>query len=332
MFEQGETVKAIEWLNTHFLPAGEVEEERMKIQIRQYIHDDERDKAIELSARHDALDKYLCKVRRFQGTNPEDWFTYTDSATGSLVMKPLSASLFSEELLFDKGKRIIMMSATILDKKSFIRSLGIEGSQAGFLRLESEFPVENRLIHFYPMGKMSAAHQDKTIPAMLKMVEKILRKHSNEKGIIHCQSYKIQKIIADHFEGTPHGSRLLTHTSKDRNDVINYHVRSEDPTILLSPSMTEGLDLRDDLSRFQIITKVPFPYIGDAFIKARMDRDPSWYMWQTALTLVQATGRSIRSATDSASTYILDSDFGYFLSRADSILPDWWKESVVYHN
>jgi Rad3-related DNA helicase len=329
-FQEGQIKEAFDWLESKFLPAGKIEEERLEAEMSMASHDD-RDAAIAISRKHDALDKYLCKVRRIKETNPEDWFVYSDEKTGSLFVKPLTAAMFSEELLFNSGKRILMMSATILDKKTFARNLGIDMSQAGFLRLESDFPVENRLIHFYPTGKMSMAHQEHTIPKMLKMLEKILTKHEGEKGIIHCQSYKIQKIVQEHFMNTKHGSRLLVHSSFDRTETIIHHTNSEDPTILLSPSMTEGLDLKDDLSRFQVIIKLPFPYLGDKFIKARMARDPSWYTWQTALTMVQATGRSIRSGDDYAITYVLDSDFSFFLAKANSILPKWWMDSIVYH-
>lgn len=330
-FEQGQVKEAFDWLESRFLPAGAIEEKRLEAEMKMAALEDNRDQAISISRKHDALDKYLCKVRRINGTNLEDWFVYSDETTGSLYVKPLTAAMFSDELLFNSGKRILMMSATILDKKTFARNLGIDMSQAGFLRLESDFPVENRLIHFYPTGKMSMAHQENTIPKMLKTLEKILNKHNNEKGIIHCQSYKIQKIVSEYFSNTAHASRLLTHTAADRVETIIKHTMTEDPTILLSPSMTEGLDLKEDLSRFQVIIKLPFPFLGDKFIKARMERDPSWYTWQTSLTLVQATGRSIRSQEDYATTYILDSDFMFFLSKANSILPKWWLDSIVYH-
>jgi hypothetical protein len=39
------------------------------------------------------------------------------------------------------------------------------------------------------------------------------------------------------------------------------HVNSTKPTVLISPSLHTALDLKDDLSRFQIITKVTYPRI-----------------------------------------------------------------------
>ena len=56
--------------------------------------------------------------------------------------------------------------------------------------------------------------------------------------------------------------------------------------------------------------------LGDKRIKARQQRNDSLYSWATALKLVQSYGRSVRSENDRATTYILDSDFGYFLQRA----------------
>jgi len=93
--------------------------------------------------------------------------------------------------------------------------------------------------------------------------------------------------------------------------------------------MTEGLDLKDDLGRFNLIAKVPYPTL-DPYNVARMERDPKWYQLQTALTLVQASGRCNRSEDDNALTVILDSDFGRFLSQNQDILPKWWMDSIEF--
>jgi Rad3-related DNA helicase len=85
--------------------------------------------------------------------------------------------------------------------------------------------------------------------------------------------------------------------------------------------MTEGVDLKDDSSRFQIICKVPFPYLGDKLIKKRMNKFPGWYNLQTAKTIVQSAGRSVRNDRDHASTYILDLDFERFISRNRHLFP-----------
>ena len=100
------------------------------------------------------------------------------------------------------------------------------------------------------------------------------------------------------------------------------------PTVLFSPAMIEGIDLADDLSRFQVIVKVPYPVHKNPYVAARM-REKGWYEWQTAMRLIQATGRSVRSADDFAETYIVDSEFGEFRRKSRRLLPSWWLEAVI---
>jgi Helicase C-terminal domain len=59
-----------------------------------------------------------------------------------------------------------------------------------------------------------------------------------------------------------------------------------------------------------------------------MKLDPAWYQWRTALTLVQATGRSVRSSSDYAITYILDADFARFIAKNRKCLPRWWLDAI----
>jgi Rad3-related DNA helicase len=89
------------------------------------------------------------------------------------------------------------------------------------------------------------------------------------------------------------------------------------------------LDLKDDLSRFCIICKMPYANIADKWVKTRLTLDPNWYANHTAETLVQMCGRSVRSKDDFATTYILDEDFLRFAETYYYLLPDWWKDSVV---
>ena len=46
-----------------------------------------------------------------------------------------------------------------------------------------------------------------------------------------------------------------------------------------------------------------------------MNKNKGWYALQTAKSIVQACGRSVRSSEDSAVTYILDSDWNTFYRK-----------------
>jgi len=76
--------------------------------------------------------------------------------------------------------------------------------------------------------------------------------------------------------------------------------------VLIGPSLLEGLDLKDEWSRFQIFAKVPYLSLGDRFVKAKLAINPTWYQWKCIIGLLQGVGRSIRSEKDWAITYILD--------------------------
>ena len=157
---------------------------------------------------------------------------------------------------------------------------------------------------------MSAKFINGTLPQMAKAVRQILNEHKNVKGIIHCHTYKVANYLKKHVRS----KRLLVHDSSNRDAVLEKHKLSRDATVLLSPSMAEGVDLKGDASRFQIICKVPYPYLGDKIVKKRMYKFPDWYPLQVAKTVVQSVGRSIRNSEDQAVTYTLDRDWETILS------------------
>ena len=282
-----------------------------------------------LSRQIEMLDKHMCKVNRFIDLFDEDNWVFNiteteDRKTRRLEFKPIDISPYSEQSLFKFGRKVLMLSATILNQRAFCESLGIPLEDASFISLPSPFPVENRPVLVSSIGKMSASEIDSTLPKLAEAVRQILAAHPNEKGIIHCHSYKISSYIMKNIKNR----RLLTHKSEDREDVLNQHISSKEPTVLVTPSMTEGVDLKGDLSRFQIICKVPYPYLGDKLVQKRMRKWSWWYPLQTAKTIIQSLGRSIRSADDHAVSYILDSDWDRFYGQQRDMFPESFRDSI----
>lgn len=320
-----EVGRARHWVLTELSPKIEVAEAALKLEIAAKKDGDRKELSLLLKKAVN-LDQYGCRVRRFQNSESELWFiNHTEE---EINIKPLRGDVFAEELLFSQGKRIVCLSATILEPRVYLRNLGLSPKECGYLSLPSEFPEENRRVRYVPAGSMSFKNYDVTLPKLLKKLEKIFDKHKHEKGIVHCMSFKTMNFVIDHFKGTSHYSRLLSHNSVPSNKVqaILRHTESKEPTILLSPSMMEGLDLRDDLSRFQVIAKAPYKSLADPYIKTRMELDSQWYQWHACLDLIQACGRSIRSKEDYATTYLLDSDIHRLLESG--MIPSWWTDSV----
>jgi Rad3-related DNA helicase len=260
--------------------------------------------------------------------NKENWVydyeTGYGKASNKITFKPIDVAAFSESMLFRLGEKVLMMSATILDKHAFCKSLGIPIDQASFISLPSPFPIKNRPIFFCPIGKMTQKEIDRSLPKLSNAIKSIMDQHSDEKGIIHAHSYKIAKYIKMNIKS----KRILIHDSTNRDEVLKRHLTSKEPTVLLSPSMTEGVDLQEESSRFQIVCKVPYPYLGDKLVKKRMNKWDWWYPLQTAKTIVQSVGRSIRSNEDFAVTYILDENWNYFYSRNKNIFPEDFRKCL----
>ena len=170
----------------------------------------------------------------------------------------------------------------------------------------------------------SKTYIDYIVPA--KAAEEY-EKHKDEKGLIHTNSYKCQHFINNNLIN----SRLISHNSDNREGILNYFEKDENPLVLVSPSMSEGVDLPYDKCRFQVIYKIPFPYLGDKQINMRRKNDQKWYAYKTVMTLMQAYGRGMRAEDDYCYTYILDSDINMVLKSPiyRSLVPDFFKEALV---
>jgi len=287
----------------------------------------------EFSKQYEMLEKHTGKIDQFiEVYNPTNWvmnvaYPQEGNRRGArkFEFKPVDLGPYSQKVFLKSGARTLMMSATVVDHEVFCKSIGLDPTEVAYLRIGSPFPVENRPTHYIPVGSMGKDSIDKTLPIMAEAVKMILDKHPNEKGIIHTANYRVAKYLVENVET----NRLLTHESSNRDEVLKFHVSSSEPTVLISPSMMEGVDLADDASRFQILCKVPFPYLGDLVIKKRMEKDKMWYPYTTAKSVIQAFGRSIRNEKDHAVSYILDSDWDRFYLRNRHMFPQEFQNSFV---
>ena len=285
---------------------------------------------IKLAQRFELLDKHMCKVSRFLNAYQKDNWVYTQEKLfkdGGLKIgfKPIDVAPYAHDMLLRNGKRIIFMSATLIDFESQCEMLGIDSREACFISLPSPFDIKNRPIIAHGIGRMNTSNIDTTLPKLKIAVQEILKQHKGEKGIIHCHTYRIAKYLKDNIKNR----RLLFHTSINREEVLERHIKSKKDTVLISPSMTEGIDLRDDCSRFQIICKVPYPYLGDELVRKKMNKWKWWYPLQTSKTILQAVGRSVRNTNDHAVTYILDSDWDQFMLKNRRFLTDDFIKCII---
>lgn len=312
-----------------------------EIKLQQMIHQivslyetaGDYNKAEELDRLSQKLEIFLMNI------NQEDaeWIieyhesTEDDQPVRKVTLKPVYARGFVDQLLFSYGKRVVLLSATFLDVDVMARSLGIDRSEIAAYRMKNRFPVANRPIYYRPVAKMTGGkgRMHEWMPQLLSGVEKILDQYPDQRGIIHTHNNAIMEAISTKIH-KKYFSRLITQREfPDKKDMLMVHSRRPN-SVIVAPAMHEGINLIDDLSRFQIICKVPYAnFYENEQLARRVEVDPKYYQWMTAIKTIQSYGRSIRSETDYADTYVLDEAFAKFIKDAKNMLPKWFLEAII---
>lgn len=197
------------------------------------------------------------------------------------------------------------------------------------IAIPSTFPPASRPIYLYPTAPMSRKNESTSIPLITTAIEKIL---TLQKGrtLIHTVSYDLTRYLNTHLS-IPRSLYSYT-TSADKERAISLYLGDPDG-VLLAPSLDRGIDLPEDHCRHIIVPKIPFPNLGDKQISARLHSPGGslWYAVKTIRTLVQMTGRGMRSEDDQCNSYILDQAFvDNIWARSKHLLPTWWREALVW--
>jgi len=231
----------------------------------------------------------------------------------------------------NKVDKLVFMSASMGDPEQFVEDLCID--PADVVIIDSDSPFDPELSPIIDRGglDMSKKHIDLNIDKMLRLVDHIAAEYPDVKGIIHAGNYRVCKELLENSDYRLR-TRLIGKAESNgqtNEDLIERHKRSTDPTILISPSMYTGVDLKDDDSRFQIIVKLPWGFLGDPVIRVRQGESYQWYVNEMFKKLIQASGRSTRTEDDYSVTYILDNGFTRVWNRNKQYLPEWFNKRVV---
>ncbi len=255
------------------------------------------------------------KVPPFFTTMDQTWF----------ALKPLTVDRWGSQL-WGNGQQQLFMSGTILSAMQFVKSVGLDPELGEHVELDSPFPAANRPIHIGNLD-MTKKHRATNWPIMARMVEGLLSAHPNEKGLLLCPSNEMIKAIGKALSRT-NFSRLIVAAGEDRVAQYQRHMNSKTPTVLAASGYWEGADLKDDASRFQIIPQAPRPmWQGQVAARASKPGGDDWYRWLTWQKFLQGTGRSVRSETDTAVTYVFDSELRKELKRKDTMIPKWVRDA-----
>ena len=120
---------------------------------------------------------------------------------------------------------------------------------------------------------------------------------------------------------------MMTHESDTTRLVVERFKETQDPKILVSPSVVTGFDFPYDTCRWQIISKIPFPDGRSEVMKARTKIDPDYGSYLAVQSLVQACGRGMRAPDDNCEVFVIDNHWEWFSSKYKGLFQNWFLQA-----
>lgn len=270
----------------------------------------------------DDIEKLLSAIQQTEFTlecfvtEPEKYVI--DTTENSLLVTPIvTPRTFLKRIIEKKG---ILTSATLLPHD--VREI-LGRKDYPFIDLGTSIPKENRRVIWTP-SKFSHSAQDIDIPALAARIDDIYRATGKKNTLVHVTYSLMLRLIPYMRE------RTIWHDETNKAEAIERF--TNEGGIMLGAGMSEGLDLKGDLCRTQIITTLQFPNIMDPWVskrKALPDGD-EWMIGEVMKVLRQQVGRGTRGENDYCENYVLDNRFATVISKARKMgmCPDHFFESI----
>jgi Rad3-related DNA helicase len=224
---------------------------------------------------------------------------------------------------------LILMSATFSDPAAYLKDLNVKNAK--YIKLKSQFDFSKSPIHFYKGHKINYRETDKNLPWLIKKTTDLINSHKGESGLIHSGSYSLAMKIYEKLDKKTRDRIILYNGTSEKREGLEVFKEGKDK-VLLGPSLLEGLDLKNDLGRFQIFLKVPYLSLGNVYVKAKMNLNSKWYQWNAIVALLQGVGRIVRNDKDWGVTYIMDGSFVNLIHHNRNYFPDEFMQRLNIHN
>lgn len=228
-------------------------------------------------------------------------------------------------------KNTLAYSATIIDPEVFAIETGIEGN---FLRLGSNFPVENTRI-FMPRDTEDLSMKGRSNRGLPKTIRKMVRTAK----LFANQGKRSLIVVVSEFER----AKVLTFAKEEGLNVLSYgnglsarviaqQFRNGDGDCLVGTvaNYAEGIDLPDGMAPVIFCLRPAYPNPNDPqtmFEEMRYGQR-RWMLWnwRVMVDLMQVRGRNVRSISDKGVTILMSQQFSRF---AKSSLPEWLRGAYV---
>lgn len=214
----------------------------------------------------------------------------------TLVVEPLYPPKYFIDT-FLKSQKILLTSGTMFPHH--VTDL-FGPVRYSYTELPATIPVERRRIINTPAAP--TMNKDTAPEVYATKIKEIIARHKGQRGIIHA-TYGLAEKLAPLMP-----ANVITHNKESKSHSLDMFKEAGPDTWLLASGMSEGVDLAGDLARINIITKLQYPNLGDAYVNKRKSLIDGnlWYAATTLEHLMQASGRTTRGVEDSSIIYVLD--------------------------
>lgn len=271
----------------------------------------------------------------FSGDSPNYLVKRTREAFGQsqedrelLKLIPLDVSTSVTGNFIRDNDKLILMSATLGDQD--IRDMGLDRRIVKRFASESPIPPDRRPVVVHPVLRLAAGQVDSSMEELIETVEHLVEHHEGEGGMIHLP-YSLASRLRQQLSGRNsvlNSDRIIWHDRESKRAAVE-ELKKSTGRVLVSSGLYEGIDLRGSAHTWQVIVKVPWPYLGDPAIKWKAGKDPKWYAWQASRLILQACGRICRGPDDYGLTYIVDQSFKRLYNENEDHFPEWWKSGIM---
>ena len=250
-------------------------------------------------------------------------------SAGGVEFLPVWVTPHVQSALLRHAEKFLFLSATIGDPATFCELFSLDPKDVYVIRCPSIFDVVRRPIYYTPVVRVSGADVEESAKKLAPVLDALIEGYQS-KGLIHTVSYRLARAVERRLS-VKSRARLLLPQANRREQALEEFRQSEEPLVLMSPSMTTGVDLPFDLCRWQAILKLPFADQTSPVVKEQMKSalGKRLQMQATAQTLCQAYGRIMRDEADWGVTHLLDSNWQWFRFAAKQYLAPWFTEAIV---
>lgn len=324
-------------------------------------------KTVRERKRHAILVEKLRALR--EGLDVGGWVYTGDRSV--VAFKPVTVCGLGQDKFWRHGDKFLLMSATVISADELLESLGWDDDkQFRLVKCPSTFRPENRKVVVWPVASMTYKEKETSYPKIAEAVKTVIDKHPGDRVLVHSTSYELTRHLVSYLfaaGATKHPStfqeecpshlgfayddcdtcyppdrwdekpfrHILSYSSAAEKDGALEDYLATPAAVLIAPSLDRGIDLPGDMCRVQIICKVPFLNLTDKQVSGRLygtgRAGKTWYAVNAIRTIIQMTGRAVRSEEDWAVAYILDRQFvdniWYNWKR---LVPEWWREGIEW--